>query len=440
MQASNIDIEAMRKKFPAKNAAGKRRRTQAIKQIAREYERKKAELGGLRAPSMKRGVVFYVVVVLGLMLLASLVMTATGKGGKARISKDAIVVRKSLDALAIALGRFHYHTGAFPSASEGLEILAAMQAVKSGWNGPYIRGGKILPDPWKNKYVYIPGEDGAAPSLFSMGPDGKAGTLDDIIANPALFDEPFRDTSWTRDWVPQRWRGIVVAPDEETKKLVETQVGAYLAATRRAADGEEARRAAFAASPVDKARMAAALAALSSRPGAVSIESHWTYGEGREGEIVEVRCATAGDEAELFVNNVSKGRKARAADDRGIVWNVEYEPGEIKVIAFAGGNYIGEAAERTAFAPAAVSLVATPALGDAEDGYALARVCDDDGTLCPPQAAQEFTFTLEGPGEIVLRDGAAIAFRRRPGSGEPLRLAVSAPGLRTAYATIPWKE
>lgn len=433
-----IDVNEMRKKFPAKNQSGKKRREAAIKQIAREYEQKRAELNGLKAPEMKKGVVFYVVVLLGLMLLASVFMTLTGKGGKARVSKDSIVVRKSLDALAIAIGRYHYHTGQFPTQEEGLFILASTQVVKAGWNGPYIHGGKILRDPWKNEYVYIAGENGNPPSLFSAGPDGEPGTGDDILANPALYDEPFRDTSWTKDWVPYRLRGIIVAPDEETKRLVERQVRDYLAATARAIDEEEKRRAAFAASKVDENAMYAALAAMTAGNPVVHIVSPWTYPESKEGSPAEVKCWTLGDEAELFVNLHSQGRKKREAEGEPFVWSVAYEPGEAKVIAYRDGTYIGEDAVKTAFAPVAVEIVATRSLSDGEDGYALARLVDADGLVYPKDDAV-FEFSIEGPGEISLRDGAAVAFRRTKRSGEPLRIKVASEGMRPAEIVVPWK-
>lgn len=434
-----IDVSEMRRKFPTKNASGKKKRDAAIKQIAREYERKKAELNGLKAPDMKKGVVFYVVVLLGLMLLASVFMTLTGKGGKARISKDSIIVRKSLDALAVALGRYRYHTGQYPTEEEGLFILASTQVVKAGWNGPYIHGGKILKDPWKRDYIYIPGEAGGEPSLFSMGPDGKPGTNDDVLANPALFDEPFRDTSWTKDWVPYRLRGIIVAPDEETKRLVERQVRDYLAATARAADEEAKRHAAFAASKVDEAVMYRALAEMTAGNPVVRIVTPWTFPESQEGENVEVKCYTVGDEAELFVNLHTQGRKKREREGEPFVWSVAYEPGEVKVIAFRDGLYIGEDSAWTAFRPVAVEIVATKSLGDNEDGYALARLADDDGIVFPKDDAK-FDFAIEGPGEISLRDGAAVAFRRTMRSGEPLKLIVTSEGMRPASVTIPWKS
>ncbi len=433
-----IDVNEMRRKFPAKNASGKKRRDAAIRRIAQEYERKRAEMSGLKAPEMKKGVVFYVVLLLGLMLLASVFMTLTGKGGKARISKDAIIVRKSLDALAVALGRYHYHTGQFPTEEEGLAILASTQVVKAGWNGPYIHGGRILRDPWKNDYVYIPGGPGETPALFSAGPDGAPGTSDDILCNPALFDEPFRDTSWTKEWVPYRLRGIIVAPDEETKRLVERQVRDCLAAIARAADEQERRRAEFAASKVDERAMYGAIAAMTAGNPAVHIVSHWTYPEDMVGKPVEIRCWTLGDEAEAFVNLRSLGRVRRSGEGEPFVWSAAYEPGEAKVIAYRDGTYIGEDAVRTAQSPVAVELVSTRSLGDSEDGYALARLVDENGLAAPNDGAA-FEFALEGPGEISLCDGAAVAFRRTSRSGEPLKLTASCEGMRPAAVTIPWR-
>ena len=51
-----------------------------------------------------------------------------------------------------------------------------------------------------------------------MGPDGVRGTADDIAPDPELFLKPFKDTSWTNDWVYFRRRGIVVVPTQEEKE------------------------------------------------------------------------------------------------------------------------------------------------------------------------------------------------------------------------------
>ncbi|MBN2534023.1 MAG: type II secretion system protein GspG [Spirochaetales bacterium] len=46
---------------------------------------------------------------------------------------------------------------------------------------PYIQGGKIPQDPWKNDYVYVkPGPDGSEYGISSAGKDGIPGNEDDI--------------------------------------------------------------------------------------------------------------------------------------------------------------------------------------------------------------------------------------------------------------------
>ena len=219
-----VDYAELRKKFPTRDPQ-KRKRVAAIKAIAREYELKRAELGGLKAPVMKKGVVFYAVVVIGLLMLGALVLSATGRGGKARVSRAMLDVRKSMDALAVALGRYRYHVGEYPSTEEGLEALASTTIRHKGWNGPYIR--QVVKDPWGHAYVYVRNGEAENPTLYSKGPDGLAGTTDDILPDPALFDAPFRDTTWTQGWMPYQLRGYVLAPDEKTKAAIEREVEEY---------------------------------------------------------------------------------------------------------------------------------------------------------------------------------------------------------------------
>ena len=111
---------------------------------------KRAALGG-GAPKMKKGIVFYAVVVLGLAILGSLVLSVAGKGGRERISRAQLQASKSVDAVAVALGRYRYHVGTYPSNEEGLEALAAITPRKKGWNGPYVN--HVVQDPWGHDYV-----------------------------------------------------------------------------------------------------------------------------------------------------------------------------------------------------------------------------------------------------------------------------------------------
>ena len=430
-----VDYNELRKKFPAKGK-GRKSNSAAIKRIAREYEMKKAELGALKAPALKKGIVFYAVVIIGLLMLGSLVLSATGKGGRPRVSRANIDARKSVEALAIALGRFRYHTGAYPA---DLEDLASTRIIKAGWNGPYVK--KIVPDPWGSAYVWDP----AAPALYSKGPDGVGGTSDDIIAAQELFNQPFVDTSWTRTWVPYRLRGIVVAPDEETKRVVSNQVSNYLSATALAAEEVAAAHDAFLAKGVGDDEIASArraILAVDSKP--VHILTHWTWNEETTGEV-DVVARVQGDGAELFVNNESQGRgkreegRVKSEEVAEFAWRVPYEPGEIKVIGWRNASPIGEDAVVTAFAPEAVKLrILKERLGDDETGFALAEVVDERGVAVPLETPA-FEFAIEGPGEIVRVAGDMVAFRRNKSSGEELVLAAASGKLRPARAAIPWQ-
>ena len=220
-----IDYNEMRKKFPAKKTLLKRKSNKAaIKAIAREYEMKKSQLTG-GAPIFKKGCVFYTVVIIGLLMLGSMVLSVCGKGGRTPIPLKPMQARKSMDSLAIALGRFKFHTGAYPTTAEGLAALAAKSFARKGWDGPYIN--HVVADPWGNEYVYETRPEGGHPILYSKGADGRAGTTDDVLPEQEQFEIPFRDTSWTNGWAPYRLRGIVVAPDEETKRRVQEEMKQY---------------------------------------------------------------------------------------------------------------------------------------------------------------------------------------------------------------------
>ncbi len=428
-----VDVNEMRKKFPVKDGGKRHRKNAAIKRIAREYEMKKAELNGLKAPAARRGVVYYAVIGLGLLLVASLVMSATGKGTKAPKSKAKIQATKSLQALAIASGRFRYHTGEYPDT---LEDLASLKVPKAGWNGPYIR--KVVKDPWGRDYVYV--KRGAnPPTLYCKGADGKGGTDDDLVAPAALFGEPFRDTSWTKEWVPYLLRGVIVVGDEAEKKSVTSQVSNYLAATSMKAKEEAEERKRFLGREITPAELASAVEAIrkARRNETVAILSGWTYPDEKEGTEVSVVAETSGDEVELFVNGETRGRAVRE-DDGKCIWMTEYEPGELKAIAFKGGHPIGEDAVKTAFAPERITVLpSSEALGDMETGYATVDVLDSYGVSVP--GSFDVEFALEGPGEIVLSRKGAVAFRRTGASADPLVLKASAGGLRPGSISIPWR-
>ena len=216
-----VDYDNLRKKFPGKGPK-KLKKSAAVKAIAREYEMKKAEIAA-HSP-LKRGFPYYMTIILGLIIVGSIVGTEISKRGGIDLSpqKNHKMAVDSVHSLAIALGRYCYHVGEFPDTEEGLAQLASKNVTARGWNGPYIK--KVKQDPWKRDYVYVYNGRDKLPTLYSKGPDGIAGTTDDIIADAADFDAAFRDTSWTVGWMPKHLRDIVVAETEAQKKALQEEV------------------------------------------------------------------------------------------------------------------------------------------------------------------------------------------------------------------------
>lgn len=231
-----VDYSELRKKFRAKNPKlGEKRRKKnlAIKNIAREYERKRAELSG-GPPVFTKGPAFYVLIVLLLVVIGSIVVPGIMSGsltmGKKRIERNQLNARKAMTSLSIALGRYRFHVGEYPTDEEGLAVLAfrkpkeiyRIRKAHPGWDGPYVN--HIVKDPWGNDYFYARRPEGGEPILYSCGPDGRAGSTDDILPDVLDFNAAFRDTSWTNHWAPCELRGIVVAPNEDTKLRVQEQM------------------------------------------------------------------------------------------------------------------------------------------------------------------------------------------------------------------------
>lgn len=133
---------------------------------------------------------------------------------------------------------------------------------------------------------------------------------------------------------------------------------------------------------------------------------HWTW-PGREGQTTPVFVYTDCPEAELFVNGKSQGRlkknlgikvddqnpstsdvaKARAGRYR-LMWdNVKYEPGEIKVVAYAGnGDVVSESSVCTAGEAKAIRLESDRDVlcADGKDlAYITVSIVDKNGTELP---------------------------------------------------------
>lgn len=133
---------------------------------------------------------------------------------------------------------------------------------------------------------------------------------------------------------------------------------------------------------------------------------HWTWPD-RMGEVTPVHVVTTGDEAELYLNGKSLGRKAKAPFEYRLRWDsVRYEPGEIRVVAYKKGNVWATSSIQTAGEARALKLSADRTVLDADGtdlSFITVRIIDAKGVTMP-SAKNSIRFRLEGCGELVATD------------------------------------
>jgi general secretion pathway protein G len=131
--------------------------------------------------SKKRGftLIELMLVLVILSILAAIVVPKfTGRREQAQLS----AAQTQISAFKTALNMFETDTGSFPRGRGGLQDLMVQPRDAQGWHGPYLEDRGIQNDPWGHPYVYeCPGKHGPY-DLYSLGPDGRAGTEDDITS------------------------------------------------------------------------------------------------------------------------------------------------------------------------------------------------------------------------------------------------------------------
>ena len=132
---------------------------------------------------------------------------------------------------------------------------------------------------------------------------------------------------------------------------------------------------------------------------------HWNWPE-RIGMVTPVFVYTSGDEAELFLNGQSLGRKQLGSEVR-LRWDdVKYAPGTLKVVAYKNGQHWAEDEVKTT-GPAAKLVLSADRSNLTADGNDLAfitvAVADQDG-LTVPRTHNLVQFEVSGPAQLVATD------------------------------------
>lgn len=133
---------------------------------------------------------------------------------------------------------------------------------------------------------------------------------------------------------------------------------------------------------------------------------HWNWTD-RTGKVTPVHVYTSGDEAELFLNGKSLGKKKKGEFEYRLRWDdVVYKPGELKVIAYRDGVKWAEDVMRTTGNASMLSMNADrPSLRP--DGYDLIFITvkiEDKDKLLVPKSNNLINFSITGPGRIVAVD------------------------------------
>ena len=133
---------------------------------------------------------------------------------------------------------------------------------------------------------------------------------------------------------------------------------------------------------------------------------HWNWPE-RIGQITPVMVYTSGDEAELFLNGVSQGRKKKGEYQYRLRWDdVKYQPGELRVVAYKNGQKWASDSVKTTGVAARIEMSADRAqiAADGKDlSFITVTVADKNG-LMVPRSKNALQFEISGPGEIVATD------------------------------------
>lgn len=185
---------------------------------------------------------------------------------------------------------------------------------------------------------------------------------------------------------------------------------------------------------------------------------HWNW-SARTGEITPVHVFSSADEAELFLNGKSQGRKKMQEYEYRFRWDdVRYEPGELRVVTYKNGKSWANDTARTTGPAQLLDLKAdrNNIRSDRADlSFITLKISDTAGQMVPT-AKNRLRFSIQGPGEIVATDNGdpasfvsfashereafnglcLVIVRAKKGQTGKIRLTAEAEGLKPQTITI----
>lgn len=128
---------------------------------------------------------------------------------------------------------------------------------------------------------------------------------------------------------------------------------------------------------------------------------HWNW---EAGTLVDVWVYyNNADEVELFLNDKSLGVKSKEGDDLHLMWRVPFEEGTLKAVSRKDGKVVLEREVQSAGSASELALSADRSTIDADGkdlSFITVDILDENGIFVP-NAGDQITFSLEGPGKIV---------------------------------------
>ena len=135
----------------------------------------------------------------------------------------------------------------------------------------------------------------------------------------------------------------------------------------------------------------------------------WNW-KGNEGKPLEVRVFTKAPHVRLELNGKLMGEKDLLSEDKYIaVFEVPYQPGELKAVALENGKEIAAKVLKTSGEPVGIRLVADRSLFNADrNDLSFVRIeAVDKNGLVVPDAEVKVRLTITGNGELVAMGNAS---------------------------------